>query len=138
MSRIQIIFPSHHIFSTDIPVRITDLNYGGHLGNDSMLSILHEARVRFLQKFGYTELDVESVGIIMADVAIQFKSEAFYGEILTIEIAINEIRRVSFELLYNIKCDKRTVAVAKTGMVFFDYVLKKVVSMPDIFKKRFS
>ena len=91
MSRIQVNFPEKHIFSTEIKVRITDLNYGGHLGNDSMLALLHEARVRYLKHFGYSEMDVEGTGIIMADVAIQFKTEAFYAERLTIAIATSRL-----------------------------------------------
>ena len=138
MSRIQIDFPSHSIYTTNISVRITDLNYGGHLGNDAMLSILHEARVRFLKNYDYTELNVEGAGIIMSDVAIQFKSEAFYGENLTIEIATGDFTRVSFDIFYIVKCDERIVAIAKTGIVFFDYEKRKVVNVPEVFAKRFS
>ena len=38
-----------------IPVRITDINYAGHLGNDSMISIIHEARFRFVQHIGFKD-----------------------------------------------------------------------------------
>jgi hypothetical protein len=44
-----------------------DINYGGHLGNDAVLSLVHEARVRFLKQQGYTENNIEGAGIIMAD-----------------------------------------------------------------------
>ena len=104
MARIQINFPEKNIFATEIKIRITDLNYGGHLGNDTMLSLLHEARVRFLKHFNYSEMDVEGVGIIMADAAIQFKTEAFYGERLKIEIAADEFTRVAFDLFYRAYC----------------------------------
>ncbi|MCU0364969.1 MAG: hypothetical protein MUE93_04775 [Ignavibacteriaceae bacterium] len=40
MPRIKIETPDKFIFSTEIPIRITDINYGGHLGNDSLLSII--------------------------------------------------------------------------------------------------
>jgi len=46
MARIKIEIPDKFIYKTEIPIRITDINYGGHLGNDSLLSIIHEARVR--------------------------------------------------------------------------------------------
>ncbi len=138
MARVQIIFPERNIFSTEINIRITDLNYGGHLGNDAMLSLLHEARVRFLKHFGYSEMDVEGVGIIMSDVAIQFKTEAFYGENLKIEIATAEFTRVSFDLIYRVSCSGRVVSLAKTGIVFYDYHNKKVVSMPEKFNKKLN
>ena len=53
MPRIKLELPEKLVFSTEIPVRITDINYGGHLGNDSILSIVQEARVRFLNEYKY-------------------------------------------------------------------------------------
>jgi acyl-CoA thioesterase FadM len=75
MSRIKLQMPKTYQFSTTIGVRINDLNYGNHLGNDALLSIIHEARVRFLNSLGYTEIDVEGVGILMADSVIIYKSQ---------------------------------------------------------------
>ena len=54
-------------------IRVTDLNYGGHVGNDTILSLLQEARQQFLQSKGYAELEVESYGLIMADAMIEYK-----------------------------------------------------------------
>jgi acyl-CoA thioesterase FadM len=48
MPRIKLKPLSEYSFHTDIVVRTTDLNYGGHLGNDKLLSLIHEARVAFL------------------------------------------------------------------------------------------
>ncbi len=45
------------LFSATLEVRISDINYGNHLGHDSLVSLLHEARVRFLRHLGYTELN---------------------------------------------------------------------------------
>jgi len=138
MARIQINFPEKKFFSTEISIRITDLNYGGHLGNDTMLSLLHEARVRFLKHFDYSEMNIEGVGIIMADAAVQFKAEAFYGESLKIEIAADEFTRAAFDLFYRVSSSERVVAIAKTGIVFYDYDKKKVVSMPEKFHKKLN
>ncbi|MFI5172481.1 MAG: acyl-CoA thioesterase [Chitinophagales bacterium] len=138
MSRIQINFPAQAIFSTEIPVRITDLNYGNHLGNDAMLSILHEARIQFLKSFGYSEMDVEGVGIIMSDAGIQFKTEAFYGDILKIDIGVGEYSRVGFDIFYNVSCEQRIVALAKTGIVFYDYERKKIAAVPVKFAEKFT
>ena len=49
MPRVKVALPATFPFRTEIPVRITDLNYGGHLGNDALLGLLHEARVHFLR-----------------------------------------------------------------------------------------
>jgi len=48
MARSRIDLPDSFPFGIDIPVRITDINYGGHLGNDAVLGLVHEARIAFL------------------------------------------------------------------------------------------
>ena len=77
MARIKILLPDKFSFSTSIPIRITDLNYGGHVGNDSILSLIHEARMQFLNEFGFTEMEFGGVSLIMSDVAMEFKNEIF-------------------------------------------------------------
>jgi len=125
-------------FKTEIPVRITDINYGGHLGNDSLLSIIHEARVRFLKHLGYSESDVEGSGIIMIDAAIQYKSEGFYGDLLIVEIAVNDFSGIGCDFIYRItnKNTSKEIALAKTGIAFFNYEKRKTVPVPAEFKKK--
>lgn len=132
MARIKLSLPSTFSFSTFISIRITDINYGNHLGNDAVLSILHEARMQFLKNLGYTELQFGGVGLIMSDVAIEFKSEAFYGETLKAYVTAGEVGKAGFELYYKlVNTDNETVvAMARTGMVCFDYGKKKVVAVP--------
>jgi len=137
MPRIKIEIPEKFIFKTEITIRITDINYGGHLGNDSLLSIIHEARVRFLNHLGYSESNVNGSGIIMIDSAIQYKSEGFYGEVLVIEVAVTEFTGIGCDFIYRIinKDSKKEIAAAKTGIVFFDYEKRKTVPVPPEFKK---
>ncbi len=140
MARIKINLPGHFIFSTTIPVRITDLNYGGHVGNDTILSIMHEARIQFLNSFGYEELNIEGVGLIMSDVGIEFKNELFYGDVIIASVVAAEFSKVAFDLFY--KLEKKTenknvlVANAKTGMVCYDYEKKKIVTVPGRVKQK--
>ena len=63
------------------------MNYGGHVGNDSFLSLIHEARQQFLNHFGYSELQFENVSLIMADASIEFKKELNYGDEVKISVA---------------------------------------------------
>ena len=86
MARIRIELPEEFHFSINIPIRITDLNYGGHVGNDTVLSMIHEARVQFLKAHGYSELNLAGVSLIMADAGIEFKAELFYGDITTVRL----------------------------------------------------
>ena len=131
MARVKLQLPPNFSFSTQIPVRITDINYGGHVGNNSILSLLHEARMQFLQHAGYTEMNVAGVGLIMADAAIEFKGEAFYGDVLKAYVTADEFSRMGFELFYKLvkSSDETVVVLAKTGMICFDYEKRKVVSI---------
>ncbi len=135
MARIKIDLPENFSFTTTIPVRITDINYGDHVGNDTILSIIHEARMQFLKSYGYTELNFEGVGMIMADVGIEFKNELFYGDVVIASVVVADFSKVSFDIYYKLEKEvvgkKVLVASAKTGMVCYDYSKKKIVSVPD-------
>lgn len=139
MARIKLEIPAINIDTIIIPVRITDINYGNHLGNDSLVSIIHEARVQWLQKHNYSELNVAGAGLIMGDLAVEYLGEAFYGDTLSINIAAGEITKVSFELYYCIQTMRKDknifVAKAKTGMICYDYTNKKLMPVPEEVKK---
>ncbi len=141
MARIKIALPELFQFETAIPVRITDLNYGGHVGNDTVLSLIHEARMRFLHSYGYTEMNFAGAGMIMSDVWIEFKNELFYGDTIKASVSIAEISKVSFELYYKLEKELNgnhvTVAAAKTCMICYDYKKKKITSVPEEIKSRF-
>jgi acyl-CoA thioester hydrolase len=142
MPRIKIDLPETFSFTTSFAVRVTDLNYGNHVGNDTVLSFLHEARMQFLQSLGYSELNLEGVSLIMADAALVFKNEMYYGDDLLISIRPVDFSRVGFDLLYKIekKSEGKQIlaATAKTAMICFDYGLKKVVHLPEAARMKLS
>jgi len=140
MARVKLDLPDKFEFSTEIHVRIGDINYGGHLGNDAVLSLIHEARVRFLQNYGFTEANIDGVGLIMTDAVIVYKTEGLYGDTLMIDVAVEDFTRTGCDFLYKIvnKQTGREVARAKTGIVFFDYKTRKVVSIPERFRVVFK
>ena len=133
MARIKLTLPSNFSFSTLIPIRITDLNYGNHVGNDAILSILHEARVQYLKSFDLAELKFAGVGLIMSDVGIEFKAEAFYGDVLKAYVTANAFSKIGFDLYYKLVRGEpeEVVALAKTGMLCFDYDKRKIVAVPE-------
>ncbi|MBI3788128.1 MAG: thioesterase family protein [Ignavibacteriales bacterium] len=136
MARVKLDLPDSFQFSTEISIRINDINYGGHLGNDTVLSLVHEARVRFLKHLGFTEKDIGGNGIIMSDAIVVYKAEGFYGEMLTIEVTVGEFSSRGCDFLYRLsnKENGKEIARVKTGIVFYDYENKKIVSVPDVFK----
>ena len=112
MQRIKINLPENFNFSTVIKIRITDLNYGGHVGNDSFLSLIHEARQQFLNYFGYSELKIENVSLIMADAAIEFKKELNYGDEVKISVTVTAFDKFGFDIFYKLEI------INETGFIF--------------------
>lgn len=137
MARVKITIPEKWLFDCTIPVRIADINYGQHLGNDALVSMLHEARVQWLQALNYSELNIEGTGLIMADLAVMYKNESFYGDLLLFKLYMGETSAVSFELVYEVmNLQQKQIAIAKTGMVCFNYTLKKVSALPIPFLQK--
>lgn len=138
LSRIKIEMPEKFEFSTKIPVRITDINYGNHLGNDSLLSLIHEARVQYMNSINIPELDKDGFGIIMLDSAIIYKSEIYYGDKLIIDISVQDISKSGCDFYYRIISENNSTvaAYAKTGIIFYDYSKKKVSGIPEIFTEK--
>ena len=135
MPRVRLIMPSSFQFSCKIPTRITDLNYGGHTGNDTILSLIHEARMQYLKSLDYTEMKFENTGMIMSDVIIEYKKELFYPDTVTISVTPGELTRIGFDLFYKLESGEgkpaSLVAIAKTHMICYDYDNKKIVSLPE-------
>lgn len=143
MSRVKVQFPHNNpLYIADIAVRITDINYGNHLGNDSVLSIIHEARMQFLAYGGFTEMNAGGNGLIMADVTIAYKAESFYGDKLRVNVYAEDIGASSFGLLYRIVAMRGDtnpdIAHARTGMVCFNYETRKVAAMTDALRNFLS
>ncbi len=140
MSRIKIELPEQFSFVTEITLYLSHMNYGGHLDNALLLTVVSEARARFFKSFGYrSELDVEGVGIVISDAALQYKSEAFHGEVMVIRMAAVEFNKYGCDLLWcmNEQITNREVARGKTGIVFFDYTTRQVAPLPENFRLRF-
>ena len=137
MGRVKLALPEQFIFTTEISVRISDVNYGGHLGNDSVLSMIHEARVRFLAAHNYSELNICGVGLIQSDAVIVYKAEAFYGDNITIELAVGDFSATGCDFIYRLtrQADGREIVRAKTGIAFYDYEKKRPVRVPAEFKE---
>lgn len=124
-------------FRIDLPVRITDINYGGHLGNDRMLSLIHEARFAFLVSHGFSEMDCGGVSLTMTDVVINYLGQAFAGDVLRFEVSCGEPFRCGFRFYYRVTRpkDSKVIAMAETGMACLDYEKGTLLNLPDSVKK---
>lgn len=118
-------------------VRVGDINYGGHMGNDKALLLFHDARIHFLEEREFSESDIGGPGLIMGDAHVYFKKEVFRGDELKVYIHIDDIREISFVMHYSIMREDIQVMHGHTKMISFDYNRKRVVKIPEVFLKTF-
>lgn len=131
MPRVEIDLPEAWRFTTELAVRVGDLNYGNHLGNDRVLSLAQEVRVQWLRSHGLSELDVGGAGIILADAAVIYRAEGRLGMVLRGELGVGEVRTRSVELVHRFTdtATGQEIARARTGVLCFDYAARKVVHL---------
>jgi YbgC/YbaW family acyl-CoA thioester hydrolase len=125
----KIEMPDKWSYSTEIEVRVTDLNYGNHLANQQFLAYAHEARVRFFATYGFKELDFGGTSLIQADAAITFKGEGHLGDVVQIDVALEQTGGSSFDVYYRFTnaTKEKLMAEIRTALVCFDYEKGKAV-----------
>jgi acyl-CoA thioester hydrolase len=140
MARIEITIPETYAFTTELDIRIQDINVANHVGHDTFISLLQKARVRFLQHFGYTEADIEGRAILVSDLAVVYKAQARHQDRLRCEIAAGEFNKYGCDIFYRVTRarDHTLILQAKTGIVFFNYHENKVTRMPEAFAAAIS
>ena len=141
MARLQLDFPEdQYCYTTPLTVRVTDINAGNHLGNDSMISMISEARARFLFEYGVLETGRDGIGIIVTDLATMYRAEAHARDQLLFEVGVMDFNKYGGDIIFRVTrpSDQKLVAMAKYGFVFFNYVTSQVVAMPDDFRAKFS
>ncbi|MFG1499067.1 thioesterase family protein [Halobacteriovorax sp. XZX-3] len=139
MARIKLSTPQREAdFKTKIELTINFVNYGNHMGNDAVATLCHEGRLRFLKSLGHDELNCFGKSLIQADAAYMYRGEAFHGDVLEVEMFVEDISEYGFDLLYKFTCGDRLIAYAKNGLVFFDYEERKLAKAPQGFLDHFK
>jgi len=140
MARLKLEFPEdQYCYSSQLTVRTTDINAGNHLGNDSMISMISEARARFLFEFGVRDIEADGTGIIVTDLATTYKAEAHARDQLLFEIGVMDFNAYGGDITFRVTRPKdgRLVAMAKSGFVFFNYKTGQVTPMAPEFLAKF-
>jgi acyl-CoA thioester hydrolase len=136
----KIDLPESFIFTTHLEVRASDINYGGHLGNDSVLTLLQEARIHFFRANGFKdEATIDgTVGQIIAEFAVLYKAESFMGDQLTIHIGVSDIHKYGFDMIYQVlnRKTEKEIARARSANLCFDYAKRKIATIPEVLKTK--
>ena len=140
MPRITLYEQPNYEFQFNTTVQASDLNYANHLGNDTIIGMIQDARANIFFDLGFSELDLgdSETGIIIADLVVNFKAEGFMFDELRIDSHIGEVKDKSFRIFHRIIRfkDKKLIALAETGLVVFNYKHRKITDIPEAFAKK--
>ena len=122
-------------FSFPYRVSIGDINYGGHVSNVAVLTILQDARLAFLAKLGpFSEVEVGGCGLIMPEAHLYYRKEMFHGDQLQISIRVETLKRSALTLAYRIERGGELTVEGTTVLVCFDYQQRKPCRMPPLLR----
>lgn len=140
MARVEITTPEYFPFKTEITVLIQHINIGKHLANEHLVAFLNEARVRYMNTLPDEHFGPVPRPFINADLAVIYKNEAFYGDVLQIEVAAQDFNRYGCDFIYRVtrKSDQALIAVAKTAMLQYDFTTGKLKPVSEQFPSFFN
>lgn len=136
MPRVKVSSPDQFLFSMERCVRISDVNYAKHLDSVAMVEILHEARLQFLAELGFTEGNIFGLGMVVTDLAVDYRSESFANDLLIIDVGVSGFNRYGFDIGLQVtnRALETVVCNAKMGVVFFDFDKHQITQIPPAFK----
>ncbi len=136
MPRVKVSAPDQFLFSMERTVGISDINYAKHLDSVAMLNILHEARLQFLASIGFTEANIYGLGMVVTDLAVDYRSESFANDLLIVDVGVGKFNRYGFDIGLQVtnSASDTIVCNAKMGVVFFDFDKHKIAEVPIAFK----
>jgi len=134
MSRIIFNLPALFSFSTELPIYISHINGAGHLDNAAFVVLLSEARTRFFESTGFGALSLGELSLVAADLVVQYKSQAYYGEVLRFELTPADFNRYGFDVVFKVteQTQGREVARGKVGIVFVRKDTGKAAPTPEL------
>ncbi|MDR5899086.1 thioesterase family protein [Halomonas vilamensis] len=146
MERVKLDFPDEALIHRHpLAVRVTDMNYGRHLGHDALVSLLHEARLQALLALDLPEWDLAGYPSVVADLAVQYQSEAHCPEMLVVETAVPIPEGKALTVYHRVlKRDlnkdnsEQVVATARLNLLLIDPAGGRPVAVPEAVKQALS
>jgi len=137
MARTKLVEQEVYAFRYRVTLGPRDINYGGHLGNDAVVSLLGTARAVLFHSLGLSTLDLgdAGTGIIMSDLVVNYKATARMFDEITIDTHIGEFVRTGFRVFHRLRKKDLLIALAEAGMITYNYNLKKAAAVPEKFLK---
>lgn len=121
--------------SIPITVRVGDINYGNHVGYQHYFLYFQEARILYLRRLGFSEMDIGGYGMIISAAECRYKLELRLGDEIRVQCRVDQVRSKLFTMDYRITLGEKTCALGTTTNHCFDYNKRHVVSLPETFVK---
>jgi len=136
MPRVKVTPPDQFLFSMERRIGISDVNYAKHLDSIAMVKILHEARLQFLGSLGFAEDNIFGLGMVVTDLAVEYRSESFANDMLVIDVGVSSFNRYGFDIGLQVTNSalETVVCNGKMGIVFFDFDRHQIIDVPPAFK----
>jgi acyl-CoA thioester hydrolase len=122
--------------STEIRVRYAETDRMGLLHHANYLVYFEQARTELLRTQGLTYRDMEDKGffLVITKVEVNYRSPAKYDDVLSIKTTISRTTPVRIEHSYEVTCEGRLVAEAKTTLACVDRE-GKLQGLPEWFRE---
>lgn len=117
---------------TDIQVRFYDTDAFGHLSNIGYINYVEIARLHIFAPFRD-----EAVGLILANLSLDFRSQVMYGSDVYVLTRVGKIGNTSVTLLQDIYADGVLACESSSVVVCFDYETHKPMRVPDSFREAY-
>jgi acyl-CoA thioester hydrolase len=135
MPRTKLTEQPHYEFCYPITLQPRDINYGGHMGVDALISIIGTARAYIFKSAGLSEINLgdDRTGIIMTDFVVNLKAEGFMFDNLEVHSNIGELTKNGFRFFHKVTRGDSVIALVETGFLAYDYVDEKIAAVQETF-----
>lgn len=128
------------VFETVMRVRSAETDFSGHLTMDALVSLLSEARCRYLHSKGADEYITKTQGVVITHTTARFVSLAKNREELLIEVGAKNFHEKGGDFYFRVTrmYDGSEVSRAVMGFIVYDYEQRKEVVLNENFKDTLS
>ncbi|MEO8208597.1 MAG: thioesterase family protein [Chloroflexota bacterium] len=123
-----------------IAIRLADTDAMGHVNNAAYLTYLEIGRAAYYERVTGEPFQLGVHGaeeaMILAEIRVTYRSQAYYGETLLVETRVERIGRTSFNMAHRLTAPEsrygaaRLIAVADSVLVSYDYSNERPIPVP--------
>jgi acyl-CoA thioesterase FadM len=135
MPRIVLSEQPHYEYRFTIRVEPQHVDAAGCVGYDSLVAMAGTARSGTLCAMGFSEGNVGDgqTGVIMSDLAVNYRAEAFASDELVFDNHLGEVTRTGFRLFQCVRRETTVIALIESSFATFDYRKRRIAPVPEVF-----